>query len=313
MSNTLRISLSETEEFLQNRYGRGIRAVHTLGEGGWSYAFYFEQNGRKNVIRWADVSDNFERDAFAATFNSDGLPVPLIQEIGKANDRFFAISPFVEGRFLEELTPSELKAAAPSVIKMLRALRAVDLSTSTGFGFLNKDGKGNHGSWKEFLLDDGNSSAESLIKGWKGHLPSSPTRTADAYDRLWSKFQRLLHYCPEDRGVVHSDLVNRNILVADGNITAVLDWGSSFFGDPLYDIAWLIFCDPWAPNFRATQLIPQLLEDFKADPHSNTKNMNERLLCYQLNIAAGSIAYNTFKMDWKTLQEVVDYSTKLLL
>lgn len=313
MSKALRISLSDTEEFLQNRYGTGISAVNTLGKGVWSYTFYFEQNGRKNVIRWSDVSDNFERDAFAAIFNSDVLPVPLIQEIGEVNDRFFAISPFVEGSFLEALTPTELEATAPSVIKMLRALRAVDMSTSTGFGFWNKDGKGNHDSWREFLLDDKNSSAESLIKGWKGQLQPSPTGTADAYDRLWSKSQSLIDYCPEDRDVVHSDLVNRNILVADGKVTAVLDWGSSFFGDPLYDIAWLIFCDPWAPNFKATQLIPQLLEDFKADPNSNTKNMNERLLCYQLNIAAGSIANNTFRMDWKTLQKVVDYSTKLLL
>lgn len=312
MSDVIKVTAEESEQFLQKRFGNQDYAVMELGEGGWSYAYSFQHNGIKSVIRWGDVPDNFERDAFAAQFSNDDMPVPPIVEIGESNGRFFAISPFAVGNFLEVVSSKDLETASSSIVKMLRALRAVDMSTSSGFGFWNKDGKGNHDSWKGFLQDDGNSSAESLIKGWKERLPSSPV-SKDVYDRLLSKFQSLLDYCPENRGVVHSDLVNKNVLVAGGKVTAVLDWGSSFFGDPLYDIAWLIFCDPWAPNFKATQLISQLLEDFKADPNSNTENMDERLLCYQLNIAVGSIAYNTFKMNWKTLQEVVDYSTKLLL
>lgn len=311
MANVIKVSITETEQFLIVKYGKDISAVKPLGEGGWSYAFTFLIGDAKNVIRWGNVPDNFERDAFAHTFITDGLPVPPITEIGEANNSFFAISPFVVGNFLEALSPNDLEIASPSVIKMFRALRAVDMSTSTGFGSWNKDGKGNHDSWKGFLQDNGDKSAESLIKGWKEHL-ESPSMGTDAYDKLWGKFKSLIDYCPEDRSVVHSDLVNRNVLVSDGKVTAVLDWGSSFFGDPLYDIAWLIFCDPWCPNFKSTQLIPQLLEDFKADPNSNTKNMDERLLCYQLNIAAGSIAYNAFKMDWKTARFVADYSAKLL-
>ncbi len=156
MSETLSITSSETEHFLQEKYGSGIADVKQIGEGGWSLAFAFVHEGARNVIRWSDVADNFERDAVAARFTSDGLPVPPITEIGRGLHTFFAISPFVGGTYLEALSSAELENMLPSLLKMFRALRALDLSGTTGFGFWNKDGKGSHDSWKAFLLDDKN-------------------------------------------------------------------------------------------------------------------------------------------------------------
>jgi thiamine kinase-like enzyme len=39
--------------------------------------------------------------------------------------------------------------------------------------------------------------------------------------------------------LVHSDLLHYNVLVAADRVTAVLDWGSSLYGDFLFDLAWL--------------------------------------------------------------------------
>ena len=180
MSETLSITSSETEQFLQEKYGSGIADVTQIGEGGWSLAFAFVLEGARNVIRWSDVADNFERDAVAARFTSDGLPVPPITEIGQGLHKFFAISPFVGGTYLEALSAAELENTLPSLLKMLRALRAIDLSGTAGFGFWNKDGKGSHDSWKAFLLDDKNESEGSLIKGWKANLEAS-SMGMDAY------------------------------------------------------------------------------------------------------------------------------------
>ncbi len=63
MSEILSISPAETEHFLQEKYGPGIADVKQIGEGGWSLAFTFVHEGVRNVIRWSDVADNFERDA----------------------------------------------------------------------------------------------------------------------------------------------------------------------------------------------------------------------------------------------------------
>ncbi len=311
MSDTLNISPSETEQFLQESYGPGIADVKHIGEGGWSLAFAFVYEGARYVIRWSDVADNFERDAFAARFKRDALPVPPITRIGRGLNKFFAISPFVDGTYLEALSSAELEKTLPSLLKMFRDLRALDLSGTTGFGFWNKDGKGNHDSWKAFLRDDKNDSEGSLIQGWKAHLEAS-SMGMDAYHKLWSIFEPLVERCPEERSLVHSDLLNRNVLTDSGIITAVLDWGSSFYGDSLYDVAWFIFYEPWYPQFQDAHVAQRLLEDFKADPNTNSADLDVRLMCYQLDIGIGSIAYNAFKKDWKHAQEAASYTLKLL-
>ncbi|MCB9813157.1 MAG: phosphotransferase [Pseudomonadales bacterium] len=310
MTEELRVSAKETEIFLVAKFGKNVSSVQSLGEGAWSYAFTFVVKGVKNVIRWGNVPDNFQRDAFAHTFNSDLLPVPPIKDIGQENNRYYAISPFVVGNFLESLSPNDLEIASQSVIEIFRALRAIDMSTSTGFGFWNKDGKAIYDSWKAFLLDDRNESEGSLNHGWREILEASDMGM-DSYNELWRKFQNLIDHCPEVRGVVHSDFVNRNVLVDKGKISAVLDWGSAFFGDPLYEIAWIKFCEPWFPASKDIHLVQRLIEDFKTDPNSNTANIEQRLLCYQLRIGADAIAYNAFRKDWKTAQFIADYSAEL--
>ena len=155
-----------------------------------------------------------------------------------------------------------------------------------------------------------NESEGSLIKGWKTNLEASSMGT-DAYHELWKVFVPLVERCPEERSLVHSDLLNRNVLTSSGAITAVLDWGSSFFGDSLYDVAWFMFYEPWYPQFRDVRVSQRLLEDFKADPHANTADLETRLMCYKLDLGIGSITYNAFKKNWKNAEEAASYTLKL--
>lgn len=311
MTEVLQITPTDTEQFLQEKFGKQAYHVQQLGAGAWSDAYSFERDGVKSVIRWGHVPDNFERDAFAAKFSSPDLPIPEIVQIGESHGKFFAISPFVSGGFMEQLAPHDVEAATPSILKMFRALRAVDLSAFPGYGFFDQFGTGSHESWRAFLLDDKNESTGSLIHGWKESLQVSDMGM-ESYNKLWGAFESLIDFCPEEKKFVHSDLINKNVLVDNDKITAVLDWGSAFFGDPLYDIAWVTFYEPWCPGFKSAGLTQKLLEDFKADPHANTENIDKRLLCYQLNISANWIAYNAFRKDWQNAQEAADYSSRLL-
>jgi hygromycin-B 4-O-kinase len=311
MSRTLNISTIETAEFLRKKYGSGIADIEAIGEGCWSVAFAFVHKGTRNVIRWSDLVDNFERDAVAASFASNDLPVPPITEFGRGLDRFYAISPFIEGNYLETLPTVELENTLPPLLKMLRALRATKLAGTSGFGFWNRDGKGSHDSWQSFLLDDKNDAEGSLINGWKAHLEAS-SMGMDAYQTLWRTFERLVERCPEERSLIHADLLNRNVLTRSGSITAVLDWGSSIYGDALYDVAWFTFYEPWYPGFQDLHVSQRLLEDFRADPHTNKGEIEARLLCYLLDIGIGSIAFNAFINNWENAEEAANYTLKLL-
>lgn len=52
---------------------------------------------------------------------------------------------------------------------------------------------------------------------------------------------------------LHGDLIPGNLLVADGVLTAVIDWGCLAAGDPAYDLipAWSLFDTDTRPTFRA--------------------------------------------------------------
>lgn len=306
----MQFTTSETHQFLKSKYGSRDYGVQQLGAGVWSYAYLFEHDGVKKVIRWGDVPDNFERDAFAAQFNAPGLPIPPILEICEYSDKFYAISPYVSGGFLEQLLPQYLATTLPSILRMLRKLRSTEIPNSRGFGFFDRQGVGSHNSWKEFLLDDKNESKGSLMHGWKEIMHASEMGMS-AYENLWNKFRSLIDFCPEDRRLVHSDTVNRNVLAENGEITAVLDWGSAFIGDPLYDIAWIKFCEPWTPYFKSAHVVQALMDDYRADPSANTKNIDERMQCYLLNIGAGSLTYNAYRGDWKVAKQIVEYTNKL--
>ncbi len=311
MAQLLQVSLSATSQFLDEMYGPGVIGVRQLGSGAWSQAYAFAHDGGEKVIRWSHFADNFERDELAAGYSRDDLPIPEIIALGQTGEHFYAVSPYVAGTYLETLSTAELEKSLPSLLRMLRVLRRVDLSATTGFGIWDKEGKASHSTWESFLLDDKNDSAGSLIKGWRANLAVSPVGMG-VFSQLWSRFERLVEHCPDKRQLVHSDMINGNVLAADGRITALLDWGSSIFGDALYDIAWFVFWQPWYPRFAEIDLAGQLLDDFRSDPNANTSGLNARLLCYLAHIGLDSIAYNAFRKDWHHVQEVSDYTMALI-
>lgn len=300
-----------TLRFLVETCGPTVSDVRHIGEGAWSQAYAFRLDGIERVIRWSAFCDNFERDAFAGRFSCDVLPIPEIETLGQHGNHFYAISRFVAGNYLETLSAPELKTTLPSLLGMFRALRSVDLSGTSGYGIWDQHGHAAHTSWQAVLLDDKDDSAGSLIKGWRGKLASSPLGM-DAFNRLWARLELLVSRCPNERRLVHSDLLNRNVLAANGRVTALLDWGSSIFGDALYDIAWIVYCERWYPQFEEIDLAGHLLDDFRSDPRVNALDIEARLQCYLVHIGLDSIAYNAFQQDWTHAQEAADYTQSLL-
>ena len=62
---------------------------------------------------------------------------------------------------------------------------------------------------------------------------------------------------------VHGDLHTANVLVADGRVTAVIDWGDITSGDPACDLAvgWMLFDDDDRTVFRAAAGTGRVIDD----------------------------------------------------
>lgn len=303
------IAAQDTLQFLQEKLNLDVTDLTLLSGGDWSQAYSCIHQHQKYVLRWCHSSETFEKDAAASLLSSEAMPVPKVISAGRQFETYFAITEFAEGQFIDKLTAAEVHNTLPALFDLFDALRTTDLSRTSGYGGWDKEGRGSHKSWKEFLLGVTNYDPQDHTKGWYVALAQSTVGT-QIFDDLVPQFEALVEKCPAVRELIHSDLLNYNLLVSDAKMSGVIDWQCSLYGDSLYDVAWFIFYESWYPEFASIQLGKKLRAHFEATA-ADASNIQDRLLCYQLHIGLGSIAYNTFKKDWKGVQEVADYTLKI--
>lgn len=220
-------------------------AVAALGAGHWSRAFSFVEDGAELVLRVGEHPDDFRRDAHAATWSTPDLPIPEVLDVGRHDAvGWWAVSRRAHGTFLEDavVTPSLLAG-------LLLAIRDVE-PPGRRWGEWDEHGPDGHDEWGGFLLGTLQDRPHRRTHGWRAMLASSPfgDRSFEVGRARLVELLAALDDRQVPRALVHADLVNRNVLVADGRITAVFDWGASMVADPLYELALLTLWSPWHPS-----------------------------------------------------------------
>ncbi len=302
------VSPETARTFLTGRLSRQITGLVPLSGGEWSQAFAFSSAGQEFVARFSHVEEDFAKDRIAVRFASPQLPVPRIVEIGEALGGYFAISQRVFGVPLDSLSEAEMRAVLPSLLETLDAIRLVGLSGSTGYGVWRADGGAPSTSWSDWLLAAGADRPGGRISGWRAKLEASPY--AAAFDEALACLRSTAGACPNERHLVHADLLNNNVLVSGDRVTAVLDWGSSLYGDFLYDVAWLIFCQFWYPAWETIDFAGEASRHYDAIG-LGVPNFAERLRCYELHIGVQSQVYNAFRERWGLVAQVAERTLAL--
>ena len=279
----------QTEEvavFLGQRF-ESVVSVALLRGGAWSSAFRFDADGRQRVVKFGRHREDYERDALAGSWSLPDAPTPEVFEQGDAFDGCYLISEFVTGANFDELPAERFAHAQSSLMKAYDALSEVELP-GRGFGiWVGPSGDAPHGTWSEYLTsvpfrDD------DRLRGWRERLTAVPQAKA-TFDRAQRLVERLAPNCPNERAVNHCDPLWGNILIADDHsVVAILDWGVSVAGDPLYDLAMLMFCQPWKPEINGQQLLAE------ARRRAGNGDLDERLRASMLHIGLGALQYQAF-------------------
>jgi hygromycin-B 4-O-kinase len=278
-----------------------VGTVALVGEGAWSTAFSYRLGDEDLVIRFGSLREDFDRDRIAASFTAPHLPIPAVLEIDEAFGGWFAISQRLRGGFLDDLDGAAMRAMLPSLFAMLDAVRAVDLSATTGYGNWDASGNGPFATWGEALLAVADH-AGSRVAGWRDKLARSAI-SSEAFARAHTALREAIPLLPPERHVIHSDLLNFNVLVERGWISGVLDWGCSLYGDHLYDLAWFIFWQPWYPAWQEIDFAAEARRHFDAIGLP-APNVAERLRAYQLHIGLDSLVYKSSIEQWDELDVV---------
>ena len=287
-----KIGQNAAARFIAERYGPGAAAsVAVLGGGDWSRAFSFRLDGRDLVVRFGRHQEDFLKDQKAMTFARPELPVPKVIEIGEAFGDFYVVSERHFGVFLETLDEHGWRTLLPALLRALDALREIQFPG--GVDWMG-DSDGSQMGWQQWLVASLEDHSGGRVSGWRTALQKTPD-IEKVFITGESVLRSLLFACPEIRCLLHRDLLNRNVLVAEdaSKLEAVFDWGCSMAGDFLYEVAWLTFWAPWYPALEAIDF-RRIIQDHYERIGLMVEHFDQRLRCYELHIGLEHIAYATF-------------------
>ncbi len=288
------LDLDAVGAWLGARLGR-IDDLSPIGRGEWSSAFCFATRDGERVVRFGHFPEDYAKDRIAAGFARPGLPIPAIHETGSAFECDYAISERAHGVGFDTLDTSGYRRALPAVFRAIDALRSVDVSACPGYGIWRTDGSAPYASWRAALLDVGRDPPGSRIHGWRARLATVP-EAVDRFEEGLRILKALVEVCPENRELIHADLMGDNLLVDGERVVEVVVWANAMFGDFVYDLSRLTFWTPWFPELEAV-LDDRVREHYAAEP-----DFEARLRCYQVHLGLDAQAYNAFTERWHELE-----------
>jgi hygromycin-B 4-O-kinase len=301
------IAEAVARDFVARRYGRRASGMRVLGAGEWSRAYSLVLDGRDVVVRFGGHVEDFRKDAAMAAHAGAALPVPAVIEVGAAGDGYFAVSQRVRGNLLDQLDGAGMRAVLPALLAGLDAIASVDVSATRGYGIWAPSGAGLAGpqlagngpaaTWAEALLAV--SKETTRVPGWRTALAASPTGMAP-FDRGQARLAELTSDLRVPRRLIHGDLLNRNVIVRQGKVAAVIDWGNALYGDPLYDAAWLIYWWPWYPQWGDIDIEAELRRHW-ASRGCMPADARRRLAACLLHIGLDAMSYTAFRGRWDDL------------
>lgn len=217
--------------------------VRAVAEGGWDNRTFHLGDAMSVRLPSAEryvAQVEKEHRWLPALASQLPLPIPAPLAIGRPDAGYpwpWSIYGWIEGDRASRGAISDLTAFAEELADFLVALRRIDASDGPLAGAQNFHRGGSlavyDGETRQALNDLADELDVSLLtKIWERALGSSWREKP-----VW----------------VHGDIAEGNLLVRDGRLSAVIDFGSSGVGDPSSDlvIAWTLFDEPARNAFRA--------------------------------------------------------------
>ena len=305
------LNQTEVQAFINDHFGDRANEMTSLTGGDWSQAYALTVDGQQVVVRFGTHGEDYKKDQAVAKWSSEELPIPRFIELGETESGFFAVSERIHGDSLDKLDSQRMKTVFPSLFRVMDTIRDIDISNTEGYGNWGPGGRGPQTSWQEALLQkfEGDQ-PDSRTYGWRAALENSP-EGARNFDTGLKVLERLARLMPDERHVIHNDLLYDNVLVDGDRISGVLDWGNSMYGDYLYDAAWLLYCQPRYTTWPDVDLAGALRRHWEAGG-SIPDNLEARLLCYQIHVGLGAQSGNAYKEDWDELKLNTDQTMKLV-
>nr|WP_144924730.1 helix-turn-helix domain-containing protein [Paenibacillus bovis] len=276
---TKKLSFEEIERLLKKHYPDAVN-VRELNGGLVSQTYFFEAGEQRYIFQVGGYVENYKKESFIVKEFNGKLPVRRVLEVHKTDDGIaYCISKYIEGDKLFDLNSQQLLDIVPNILNLLETLETVEVpDDKQGFGYLDSSGNASFPTWLDFITAVYNDD----IYNW-GPLEKKGL-DSDIVNKAINELKKHIHCIHlSKKNIVHGDLGSYNLLAKDNEITGIIDWTLSLYGDHLYDKANFLF-------WNEDKLQP-LIKELKNKYITNNET-KETIYCYLLRIGLEEL-YNT--------------------
>ena len=296
ITNPNAVQIDAATAFLREHFDGRALAIEPLKNGAWSTAYAFTVDDQPFVIRFNAHLEDFVKDRLIGEVAHPTMKVPRIIEIGEAHSMHYAISRRVNAGFIDDLDPKSIAAALPSLLTALDAARELTIPGSTGFGGFDAVGNAPYATWRDYLVDVASDPPAPRGHGWRAALERSDPGPA-SFSAAFEHFLTLVDALPNERHLLHCDLLNYNVLVQGHELAAMIDWGCGTWGDFVYDIAWIAYCWAYHPEWAGVDMVAAAKQHYAANG-LDVPAVDSRLRAYLIHIGLGDVRYSAYIGKW---------------
>jgi hygromycin-B 4-O-kinase len=205
--------------------------INNMIEGDTSQTYCFDTENAKLVIQTGRDLQGYKKEAYIYKTFHNIINVRNVLRIDKVeNDIYFCITEFINAERLQDLNSNELIKILEYIMNIFNILKKIDITGNTGFGYFNCKGIAQYKTWAEFIKAVYNEYQWGAINKETKELVLNCISEIKKYDNLLDN----------EKSLIHGDFGSSNVLNNDDKIY-LIDWSLSLYGDPLYDIANVLF------------------------------------------------------------------------
>jgi len=267
-----------------------ISNLLSIDSGQIASTYSFDMADKKFFIQfnYENMSQGYQTEVFfAERFSLNDVPVRKIIAQGEYEGFQYSISEKAIGESLDKINANDFELALPSVMDCLVKIASVDLEGTVGYGWLDNKFNGAFSSWPDHLMQIKDEEPGYFYGEWH-HLFKTTFLDKNIFDKYLGKLERLLPKLPDGRYLVHGGFGYGNVLIHDHSVSAVLDWQDARYGDPLFDLAYMVF-------WRNDPTAAKCLDVYRSSISKSTismENFNARMTCYKYYIGLDSMRFS---------------------
>jgi hygromycin-B 4-O-kinase len=268
------INTNQAEEILQGALGEPVTNLLPIEMGELSKVFSFSIKDKSYVVHFRKSRESFDKADFMNTVYGDKLPIPRVVKSGEMDGIFFSISNKVEGKPVSSFSVPEQKIILDDLAIHFTNMSKIALDPSKGFGLISPSGTTFSKSWEEVIAGFFKEDQEGFYKDWT-KLYKESFLEKSLFEEGYLAMMELIKYSPNTPTLVHGDFHLGNMLSDGEQVTGIVDWELSMYGDFMFDLAILHL---WSPYLD----FPQKVRKLWLENGSDIVNFEERLRSHML-------------------------------